>query len=86
MKTLRMILFIASIYSTPTLAQSVAVENKMQMESEGLAWSSTIISSQDDDITIRVHRLPCSNIANTISNHEDSIEKVSIVIHKLIED
>ena len=82
MQTMRMILFLTLFTSTPTLAQSVSVIHKME--------SDTIIVSQDDDVSIRVHRLPSSEIQihnnSFFHDEKDANQKVALVIHKISEN
>ena len=87
MKSIRMILFIVMIYSTPTLAQSVTAHDRIEHSAEGLTGSAMIISSLDDEVSIRVHRLPNAQVANSAPDRNDlmsseSLNKMAIVIHR----
>lgn len=82
-----MILFFTLFTSTPTLAQTVSVIHKVD--------SDTIIASNEDDVSIKVHRLPSSENqtqndslkVQELSKYEElQNSKVAIFIHKISEE
>lgn len=84
MQLTRMILFFTLFTSAPALAQTVSVIHKMD--------SDIVIASNDEDVSIKVHRLPSSISSSDIHTQELSkyeeiqSSKVAILIHKISEE